>query len=244
MHPYREAQSLILLADGRALLVGGGDINGNPIARAEVYDPATNAWSVVGEIPGSALSLLPDGRVLLVAEKRSLRGHLSGPTETAVWDPASGALSPGPDLITPRGYGAAATLADGRVLIIGGMGETPDIAVPTAEAYDHATQAFAPAGTLANPRTTSFTATRLPDGRVLVVGGNKTSFENPVGPAEAWDPTTATFSPAATLIEARSGHTATLMPDGSVLVIGGWEGEVDAPIPMADSEIWAPGPSA
>ena len=39
--------------------------------------------------------------------------------------------------------------------------------------------------------------------------------------AEAWDPETASFEPAGSLIKARLQHTATQLPDGRVLVIGG-----------------------
>jgi N-acetylneuraminic acid mutarotase len=58
------------------------------------------------------------------------------------------------------------------------------------------------------------TATLLPDGRVLVVGGASAA-------ADLYDPSTGTFSATASMSTVRPGATATLLPDGKVLVAGG-----------------------
>src|SRR6266540_4955497 len=63
------------------------------------------------------------------------------------------------------------------------------------------------------------TATRLPDGNILVVGGENGS--GPVCGAEIFDPASRTFSLGAGLMTARTEHTATRLSDGRVLVIGG-----------------------
>src|SRR5262249_49749046 len=60
------------------------------------------------------------------------------------------------------------------------------------------------------------TATLLPDGRVLIVGG---ASQGPL--AEAYDPSTGAFSPADDMITSRDGHTAILLPDGNVIIPGG-----------------------
>ena len=64
-------------------------------------------------------------------------------------------------------------------------------------------------------------ATLLEDGRVLVVGGQET-LSVALATAEVYDPSTATWSSAGSMSEARGeGHTATLLGDGRVLVTGG-----------------------
>ncbi|WP_342377538.1 hypothetical protein NVS55_39555 [Myxococcus stipitatus] len=67
------------------------------------------------------------------------------------------------------------------------------------------------------------TATRLRDGRVLVVGGS-TSL-NVAGPviqsAEIFDPTLNQWTRAGYLKVARARHTATLLRNGKVLIVGG-----------------------
>ena len=64
------------------------------------------------------------------------------------------------------------------------------------------------------------TATLLPDGKVLVVGGsgNRGSLADS---AELYDPDKHIWSVASPLNKARLGHTATLLPNGKVLVTGG-----------------------
>ncbi len=108
---------------------------------------------------------------------------------------------------------SAASLADGRVLLIGGF-----YSDTSADLYDPATGAFSRTGSTAQPHH-SGTASVLTDGRVLVAGGR--GEVGAVGLAEVYDPATGSFSPAGTLAQARSDHTATLLADGRVLLAGG-----------------------
>src|ERR1017187_5885421 len=67
------------------------------------------------------------------------------------------------------------------------------------------------------------TATLLPNGNMLVVGG----FGNPNGcqsSAELYDPANGTWTNTGSLNNARGLHTATLLPNGKVLVAGGLNG--------------------
>ena len=64
------------------------------------------------------------------------------------------------------------------------------------------------------------TATRLPDGSVLLIGGLGSA--GPMTAATVWDPRTgARISLPVGLEHARAWHSATLYPDGSVLIRGG-----------------------
>ena len=68
------------------------------------------------------------------------------------------------------------------------------------------------------------TATLLPNGKVLVIGG----FSEDIGvgdhtdSTELYDPATNTWSAAGSLITPRFRHTATLLFNGKVLVVGGY----------------------
>lgn len=64
------------------------------------------------------------------------------------------------------------------------------------------------------------TATLLPDGTVLIVGGSSSSA-GMSSSAEIYDPSTATFRPTGSMRADRAGHTATLLATGKVLVAGG-----------------------
>lgn len=227
------------LPDGR-ILVLGGNVIGYP-ASAEIWDLETGSSSFAGTVeaayPAGSRTLLPDGRVLVAGGYGDLgTGTDYGPVATAgIWDPVSGAYTPTDPLPEARAEHTATRLDDGRVLIIGGWGLEDQFA--SAEVWDPATESFSPAGSLAEGRGAhpAHTATLLPDGRVLVVGG---SGQDPsLAGSEVWDPVSASFSPAGSLAQARGDHSATLLPDSRVLVIGGRDGQDEF---FASAEIWEP----
>ena len=97
----------------------------------------------------------------------------------------------------------------------------PTSSVPSRGLPTVPTPGFTPAGTMTYPRSGQ-TATLLPDGLVLIVGG----YDNGLilASAELYDPATGIFRPTGSLANARSDHSATLLPDGQVLVAGGQDG--------------------
>jgi hypothetical protein len=114
-----------------------------------------------------------------------------------------------------RSQHAAIRLDDGRVLVVGGTtapdGHTLDQHVAGAEAFDPGTGRFGPAGSLHWPDA-SWAIARLPDGRVLVGGGENSR-------AEIYDPVAGEFlvGPGAS-----SHHgVAVTLPDGRVLLPDG-----------------------
>src|SRR2546425_7461113 len=79
------------------------------------------------------------------------------------------------------------------------------------------TGAWAPAGTMASPRSGAATVA-LQDGRLLITGGDAGS--GALASAEIFD-TSGHFSAVASMTFARIRHTATVLEDGRVLVAGG-----------------------
>jgi hypothetical protein len=76
-----------------------------------------------------------------------------------------------------------------------------------------------PAGRMSVARSVH-TATLLPDGRVLMVGGLGVESSS-----ELYDPASGRFSPAAAPLTPRVGQTARPLLHGRVFIAGGWTGE-------------------
>jgi hypothetical protein len=213
----RTDHTATLLPDGRVLVIGGhGDRSGSFLASAEIWDPVTEAFGPTGSMADSRIhhtaTLLPDGRVLAVA---GVVVSIVPNTSAELWDPATGVWTPTGSLDQWRVFHTATPLDDGRVLVIGGGSFTIDgfETFGSAELWDPASGSFSHAGSLAEPRL-DHAATRLTDGRVLVIAGSMMSASGPHSSAEMWDPRTRAFAPAGSLVEGRSCHTATLLPDG------------------------------
>jgi hypothetical protein len=87
------------------------------------------------------------------------------------------------------------------------------------DAYAQVNPSWIPTGNLNVPRHDP-TATRLANGKVLVVGGWN---GNELNSAELYDPATGMWRVTGSLNTPRYLHTATLLPNGKVLVAGGGE---------------------
>jgi len=179
--------------------------------------PATGAAGVLAQRRvWHTASLLPGGCVLVVGGmdfRQSPQVSISG---AELWDPACGCFHAAGELIRGRQRHTATVLADGRVLVTGGVAVLgPSTSSPEAqksvEIWDPVSRTFGSASVMSEGRS-HHTATLLENGDVLIIGGSG---------AEVWSPATGTFRGAGTLIDPRSGHTSTLLPDGRVLVIGG-----------------------
>jgi hypothetical protein len=226
------------LPDGRVLVAGGYDGTGGVLYRAtaEVFNPATGTFSaagigVMGSPRSSAVAApLPGGRVLVAG------GHAGGvPFASAeIFNPVTNVFSPAAgSMTTPRERAVAAPLPDGRVLVAGGYsGSLPFLA--SAEVFSPQTNTFSAAGigSMAMQRLGP-AAAQLPDGRVLVAGGDQNDGKS----AEVFNPSTSSFSSAGigSLSTARELPGAARLPDGRVLMAGGGSGGDF----LASSEIFA-----
>ncbi|MDP9389435.1 MAG: kelch repeat-containing protein, partial [Actinomycetota bacterium] len=124
---------------------------------------------------------------------------------------------------SPRFEHTATPLADGRVLVTGGLGPADGDLRPLAstEIYDPAANAFVRSTDLSEGRT-NHAAAPLPDGLVLVAGGaGGVNGDVSLRSAEVFDARQGSWTTVALLAESRTGHTATALADGRVLVAGG-----------------------
>jgi hypothetical protein len=137
-------------------------------------------------------------------------------------------------LSTARQAPAAAPLADGRVLLVGGFdGAT---LLSSSEIFNPAMGAFSGSG-LFTPARSGAAAALLFGGKVLVVGGASASGSR--SDAALFDPATDLFTPTANPMGAdRFSPGAATLPDGTVLVAGGFKTGTGA---LQDAEIYYPG---
>lgn len=159
---------------------------------------------------------------------------IPGPTHSATLEPNQ---TPGPareaswtttgSMADARFDFTATRLLDGRVLVAGGdLGyDANPRALASAELFDPGTGTWTPTDPMSTGRY-RHTATLLPDGKVLVAGGNVIGSDVAgigccLATAELYDPGTGTWTATGSMNAPRVDHTATLLHDGTVLVVGG-----------------------
>lgn len=151
-------------------------------------------------------------------------GSPTGPTRPGAPTGAGRLAAVGP-MTVARAAHTATALPDGRVLVAGGCTtsgcEDPE-GGRRAEIYSPDTGNFVPAGEMSTSRV-GHTATGLPGGRVLLIGGYTGEGTAPLAATELYDSAVG-FRPGPTMASGRGGHVAARLPGGRVLVAGGLDG--------------------
>jgi len=247
MTTARGAHTATLLPNGQVLLTGGlGNTSFTPVSTAEVYDPVANTFTALTATMTTArgahtATLLPNGQVLIT-------GGYTGQTQPALnTAEVYEALPPSVNaftaltatLTTARAFPTSTLLPDGQVLLTGGVTSGGSPPLNTAELYDPVASTFtALTATMTSVRD-QHTATLLPNGKVLIAGGQNNANGNGLNTAEVYDPVAQTFTAlTATMTTGRENHTATLLPNGQVLLTGGLNGS--GPTPLNTAEVYDP----
>jgi hypothetical protein len=159
----------LLLPNGKILIAG-------KLQKTRLFDPATNAFSVVGLFNFGARKengavLLPGLTKALAVGGQSNDGVVTNTTEILDLASPTPQWTYGAPMARPRINTNLVMLADGTVLAVGGGSGTPyGNPEKAAELYDPVTETWTTmAAQLAN-RTYHSTALLLPDGRVLSAG--------------------------------------------------------------------------
>jgi hypothetical protein len=150
------------------------------------------------------------------------------PTNSAeTYDPASETWTPVAPMLVSRSGHTATRLRSDAVLVAGGavLGTDGSDVSDEAELYHPVTGTWGRTGSLFTAHV-NHSATELPSGRVLVVGGDGVHVV--LANTELFDPESETWSDAGCTNSPRIFHTATLLGSGAVLVAGGAIGNFGA----------------
>jgi RHS repeat-associated protein len=175
---------------------------------------------------GQSVTILPDGRQLLIGGDAT-RGLV------AIANPLTGTVQTLPvSPLVPRTWHTATLLADGTVLVVGGV-DANGRTISAPERFNLTTRSFESLSSDGFAPRARHTATLLTDGRVLIAGGQAMGG---AAEAELWSSQTESVTVLnASTVEDRVGHTATLLADGRVLLEGG-----DTPRASLHSEVFDP----
>ncbi|MEM8930055.1 MAG: kelch repeat-containing protein [Acidobacteriota bacterium] len=225
------ARTATMLESGEVLVVGWREPG------LQIYDPDSSEWRSGGNLrlhrSGHTATRLNGAMGVLI-----VGGNGQTARSAELWNPQTHeSIEVGP-LAEPRIEHTTTRLHTGEVMVVGGESLSTQV-----ELYDPTDQTWSFTGALNVPRY-GHTATLLPSGQVLVTGGTQGAGAHGGGSyasAEIYDPTTGTWSPARSMMNARVHHTATLLQSGKVLVIGGHTGasaEIDSEIYDPQTETW------
>jgi hypothetical protein len=198
--------AVTLLSDGKVIVMGGWHGEQAPtlpvktkytvFATVEEYDPATDTWSEAAPMnharADQTATLMPDGEVLVTGGIFEVwwgggNDSLNSLRSTETYDPQTDRWSARASMLIPRAQDTATLMKDGRVLVVGGYdcgfggclgygGSGDCCGASSAEVYDPASNTWEYTGPVLTGN--EHTATLLPEGGVLVTGGNVSPTSN------------------------------------------------------------------
>jgi len=208
------------LTNGNVLLVDGQH-DGVFDWTIEQYVSMQKTYSG-GAVRFPVLVPLPDGKVFVCGGQDS-NSRPKG--ACGIFDPRALQFEGVGDLATARAFHAATLVNDYQVLIVGGYGYAPgasaQAALDSMELFD------TNAGRSGRIRTTlqqaryAHCSVKLPDGRVLILGGTQSDKQNWLQSTEIFDPNGATIVAGPALGLGRSGAVTAVLPSGRIAVFGG-----------------------
>lgn len=254
MSTERSYHTATLLLNGKVLVTGGSS-SGSYFSSTEVYDPATGLWTNAGSMnrirQKHKATLLSNGKVLVNGGSNSdanVNASFTNAKSAELFDPSTGLWTITGSMTAGRHNHTATLLPNGKVLVAGGFSVVwtehftyynsyyldDKFYLSSAEVYDPSTGSWTVTVSMNNIHW-CHTATLLPNGKILVAGGN--GYEtNPSSSAEVYDPYTGLWAVTASMSFPRQQHTATLLTDGKVLIAG--DGDAQAEIFDAATGLW------
>jgi hypothetical protein len=224
MNEARRDHTATLLPNGKVLLAGGSDPASAAKANAEIFDPSTLRFSLVGMNSAHAkhsATSLKGGEVLIAGGQTQIGSFLN---TAEVFDPATGSFVASSPMSDARMAHGAALMQDGRVLVAGGLGQT---SLSSSEYFSwnagSHSGSFAAGPNMVRDRF-GLGLISLDNGHVLATGGRSNAAGGIAFSVEDFDPASAAFTLLANtswLVVNRQDHTTLPIPGQALALVAG-----------------------
>lgn len=214
----------VKLANGKVLVFGNFT---SFTTVTDLFDPSTNSFTRVGDMNqgrGSASGiLLSNGKVLAIGGAYYTGSAYASRQSSELFDPATNTWTTSGNLITARRGHFAVRLANGNVLVGGGVSGS-NTYLSSVELYDVSTGTFSAKTSMPAARG-STNAALLPNGNVIVMGGyNPTNGH--MATAVVYNVALNSWSTLSSQMNSphSDGSAVVELADGRILIGGGWNG--------------------
>jgi hypothetical protein len=179
---------------------------------------------------GKHMVALPTGKVLVWSTGDNAR----------VWDPATGAFTPVPATFGDLHCAGQSTLADGRVIVVGGQNGAPHNGTSVTALFDPWSQTWTQGASMKYLRWYA-TSTTLPDGKVLATSGDAPGGTRAPNP-EVYDPVANSWTVLTGAPRTQGLYPLMfVLPNGKVFESG--PGAATASLTTSGTGSWATGPA-
>jgi len=210
----QKGQSVVIVEGGLIYVIGGVDRNNAmALASMEIYDPATNSWSIGAPLPNATMGAAGtkglDGTVYVIS------GAGPGQNSIQAYNPITNTWTLKTDI--PRSVWAAdaATGEDGNIYVIGGSGGSDLVQV-----YNPTSDAWGLGSSMPTPRV-GLGVIKGEDGLIYAIGGYSLDKQIVLSTVEAYNPVTNTWTIKTALPLPLCQFGITLGPLGKIYVLGG-----------------------
>ena len=229
--------------DGRIYIAGGIDSNGRTSISAFRYDPSTDSWEQIADLPAGRhhmpLAAVND-TIYAIGGLTTTGSGFVAQDNLWIYDAGTDQWAARTALPQPRGAGAAGVV-DGHIVVAGGYDDNVQL-LDSVVIYDPASNSWRAGAPILTPR--DHLAGGVVNGVFYLIGGRRVTATSTLVTVEAYDLVTDSWTALANMPTSRGGLAAGVVGQ-QIFVFGG---EPDQSMFIANeaydvtSDIWALAP--